>query len=142
MNQNEPFVIERVYNAAVEKVWKALTDKNYMKQWYFDIAEFEPVVGFEFQFEGSNEGRTFLHRCKITEVIENKKIQHSWRYEGHPGNSFLTFELFDEGGKTRLKLTHEGLETFPSENPDFKKQNFVDGWTYIIGKSLKEFIEK
>ena len=142
MNQNEPFVIERVYNAPVEKVWKALTDNSYMKQWYFDIAEFEPVVGFEFQFEGSNEGRTFLHRCKITEVVENKKLKHSWRYENYPGNSFVTFELFDEGGKTRVKLTHEGLETFPSENPDFKKQNFVEGWTYIIGKSLKEFIEK
>jgi uncharacterized protein YndB with AHSA1/START domain len=142
MNSNEPFVIERVYNAPVEKVWKALIDKSYMKQWYFDIAEFEPVVGFEFQFEGSNEGRTFLHRCKITEVVENKKLKHSWRYEGFPGNSFVTFELFDEDGKTRLKLTHEGLETFPADNPDFKKQNFVEGWTYIIGKSLKEFIEK
>jgi uncharacterized protein YndB with AHSA1/START domain len=141
MNQNEPFVIERVYNAPVEKVWKALTDKSYTKQWYFDIAEFEPVIGFEFQFEGSNEGRTFLHKCKITEVVENKKLKHSWRYQGFPGNSFVTFELFDEGGKTRLKLTHEGLETFP-DNPDFKKQNFVEGWTYIIGKSLKEFIEK
>jgi len=74
MNQNEPFVIERVYNAPVEKVWKALTDNSYMKQWYFDIAEFEPVVGFEFQFEGSNEGRTFLHRCKITEVVEKKNL--------------------------------------------------------------------
>lgn len=142
MNQSEPLVIERVYNAPVEKVWKALTNKNYMKQWYFDIAEFEPVVGFEFQFEGSNDGRTFLHRCKIIEVVENKKLKHSWRYEDYPGNSFVTFELFDEDGKTHLKLRHEGLETFPSENPDFKKQNFVEGWTYIIGKSLKEFVEK
>jgi uncharacterized protein YndB with AHSA1/START domain len=142
MNQNKAFVIERVYNAPVEKVWKALTDKNYMKQWHFDIAEFEPVVGFEFQFEGSNEGRTFLHLCKITEVVENKKLKHSWRYKDYPGNSFVSFELFDEDGKTRLKLTHEGLETFPAENPDFKKQNFVEGWTYIIGKSLKEFIEE
>ncbi len=142
MNQSGPLVIERVYNAPVEKVWKALTNKNYMKQWYFDIAEFEPVVGFEFQFEGSNDCRTFLHRCKIIEVVENKKLKHSWRYEDYPGNSFVTFELFDEDGKTRLKLRHEGLETFPSENPDFKKQNFVEGWTYIIGKSLKEFVEK
>ena len=38
---NEPFVIERVFNAPPEKVWKAITDKNAMKQWYFDIAEFE-----------------------------------------------------------------------------------------------------
>jgi hypothetical protein len=52
---------------------------------------------------------------------------------------FVTFELFDEAGKTRLKLTHEGLETFPASNPDFAKESFTEGWTHIIGKSLKEF---
>jgi uncharacterized protein YndB with AHSA1/START domain len=141
MDQNEPFVIERVYNAPVEKVWKALTDKNEMKKWYFDIAEFKPVVGFEFQFTGGSEDKTFLHLCKIEEVTENKKLKHSWRYDGYPGNSFVTFELFGEGGKTHLKLTHEGLETFP-DSPDFARKNFEAGWTQIIGKSLPEFLEK
>jgi len=141
MNQDEPFVIERVYNSPVEKVWKALTDKDDMKKWYFDIAEFKPVVGFEFQFIGENEGKTFLHLCKIEEVVENKKLKHSWRYDGYPGKSFVTFELFDENGKTRLKLTHEGLETFP-DMPDFARKNFEAGWTHIIGKSLPEYLEK
>ncbi len=54
----------------------------------------------------------------------------------------MTFELFAEVQATRLKLTHEGLETFPINNPDFAKENFVAGWTYIIGSSLKEFVEK
>ncbi|HSZ84479.1 MAG TPA: SRPBCC domain-containing protein [Puia sp.] len=141
MTLNEPFVIERVYNSPVEKVWKALTDKDDMKKWYFEIAEFKPVVGFEFQFTGENEGRIFLHLCKIEEVVLNKKLKYSWRYEGQPGNSFVTFELFDEKGKTRLKLTHEGLETFP-DTQDFARKNFEAGWTYLIGKSLPEFLEK
>ena len=140
--KNEPFVIERTYNAPVEKVWKAITDKEDMKQWYFDIAEFKPEVGFEFQFEGGKEDKCYLHLCKITEVIPRKKLQYSWRYDGYEGNSFVTFELFAEGNKTRLKLTHEGLETFPISNPDFAKENFVEGWTYLIGTSLKEFAEK
>jgi uncharacterized protein YndB with AHSA1/START domain len=46
--ENDPFVIERTYNAPIAKVWKALTDKNDMKQWYFDLSEFKPEVGFEF----------------------------------------------------------------------------------------------
>ena len=57
------------------------------------------------------------------------------------GNSFVTFELFVEGSKTRLKLTHEGLDTFPKSNPDLAKENFVEGWTSIIGTSLKKFLE-
>lgn len=141
--KEEPFVIERRYSAPVEKVWKAITDKDEMKQWYFDLSEFKPVVGFEFQFTGEgHKGEKYLHLCKITDVVPNKKLTYSWRYDGYEGNSFVTFELFEEGDKTRLKLTHEGLETFPMNNPDFAKESFAEGWTYIVGKSLKEFVEK
>lgn len=141
--KNEPIVIERTYDAPIEKVWKAITDKGDMKKWYFDLAEFKPEVGFEFQFEGGpDEGPKYLHLCKITEVIPNKKLTYSWRYDGYEGNSYVTFELFEEGGKTRIKLTHSGLETFPANVPDFAKENFAKGWTDIIGRSLKEFVEK
>jgi uncharacterized protein YndB with AHSA1/START domain len=139
---NEPFVIERVYNAPVEKVWKAITDPNDMKQWYFDIPNFKPEVGFEFSFEGGNEDRVYVHLCRITEVIPNRKLTHSWSYQGYAGESYVTFELFPEGDKTRLKLTHAGLEAFPADKPDFAKKNFEAGWNDIIGNMLKDFVEK
>ena len=139
---NEPFVIERTYNATIEKVWKAITNKDDMKQWYFDLSAFEPKVGFEFSFEGGDEKQTYVHLCKITEVIPGKKLTYSWRYEGYEGNSFVTWELFDEGDTTRLKLTHAGLETFTTDNPSFAKESFAKGWTSIIGTSLKDFVEK
>jgi len=138
---NQPFVIERIFDAPVERVWKALTDKEQMKQWYFDLAEFKPEPGFEFSFEGGKDDRSYLHLCKITDVIPLKKLRYSWRYQGYDGISFVTFELFGEGSKTRLILTHEGLETFPYNNPDFAKENFAQGWSHIIGISLKEFLE-
>ncbi|HLX90288.1 MAG TPA: SRPBCC domain-containing protein [Puia sp.] len=141
MTNNEPIVIERVLNAPVERIWKALTHQKDMKKWYFDIAEFKPEIGFEFEFKGGNEDRIYIHHCKITELVVNRRLKYSWRYEGYDGISFVTFELFDEnGGKTRLKLTHEGIETFPNL-PDFAKHNFLQGWTHIIGKSLPEFLE-
>ena len=75
-------------------------------------------------------------------MIPEKKLAYSWRYEGHPGDSLVTFELFAEGDKTRLKLTHVGLETFlPERNPHLARGNFVKGWTYLTG-SLKELVEK
>ena len=139
---NNPFVIERTLNAPVAKVWKAITDKDEMKQWYFDLSEFKPEVDFEFQFPGEGtKGEKYIHLCKITEVIAGKKIAYSWRYDGYNGNSLVTFELFEEGDKTRLQLTHEGLETFPTSNADFAKESFAEGWTHIIGTSLKKFTE-
>ena len=37
----EPFVIERTYSTPVDKVWQAITDKDKMRQWYFDLKEFK-----------------------------------------------------------------------------------------------------
>jgi uncharacterized protein YndB with AHSA1/START domain len=140
--KNDPFVIEQTYSAPISKVWKAITDRNDMKQWYFDLAEFNPEVGFEFQFLAGSDKKKYLHRCKISELITGEKITYSWQYDGYEGNSYVSFELSEEKQKTRLKLTHSGLETFPKNNSDFAKESFAAGWTYIIGTSLKEFIEK
>ncbi len=130
--KNEPIVMERTLNAAVEKVWAALTDKDEMKKWYFDIPEFKPEQGLEFQFLAGEENNQYLHLCKVTAAIKNRKIAYTWRYDGYEGNSEVSFEFFPEGNKTRLKLTHVGLETFPLSNPDLAKENFVVGWTYIL----------
>jgi uncharacterized protein YndB with AHSA1/START domain len=146
--KTDPLIIEKSLNAPVSKVWKAITDNNKMKQWYFDLEEFKPIVGFEFRFYGGTEEKQYLHVCKITEVISGKKLTYSWRYEGYPGESFVSFELFPEEeiasvkSKTRLKLTHTGLESFPVDDPNFAKESFADGWNHIIGKSLKEFVER
>jgi uncharacterized protein YndB with AHSA1/START domain len=138
----DPIIIERTYNAPIEKVWEALTDKEQMRQWYFNIPDFKPEVGFEFEFIGKGkEGEEFLHKCKITEVIPNTKLSHSWRYDGYEGDSFVTFELSADGEKTHIKLIHKGLETLP-QIPAFAKENFVEGWTHILGISLKKFTEK
>jgi uncharacterized protein YndB with AHSA1/START domain len=140
-NLAEAVVIERTFNAPVERVWKALTDVEQMRQWYFDLKEFKPEVGFEFQFVVEHEGTTYDHRCKITELIPRKKLAYTWRYNGHEGDSLVTFELSADGDKTRLKLTHQGLETFP-KTPAYARENFEKGWTEIIGSELKQFVEK
>lgn len=139
--KNEPIVIERTYHAPVEKVWQAITENDKMKHWYFDIKEFRPEVGFEFQFSAGSNEMKYLHRCNITEVKVGNKLSYSWRYDGYEGMSYVTFELTSEGTSTKFKLTHEGIETFPSGNPDFAKKRFTEGWTFIIGTSLKEFVE-
>ena len=137
----EPLVVERTFDAPIARVWKALTDVEDMRQWYFDLKDFKPKVGFEFEFIFEHEGMKYHHVCKVTEAIRQKKLAYTWRYEGHEGNSLVTFELSADGAKTRLKLTHEGLETFP-KLPSFARENFEKGWTEIIGSELKKFIEK
>lgn len=140
---NESIVVEQWMDAAPDVVWQALTQPQKMKQWYFDIPEFQPLTGFTFSFAGQGKkGATYHHLCRIGEVIPAKKLEHSWRYESYEGDSFVTFALEEENGGTRVRLTHSGLESFPQSNPDFARENFVEGWTYIIKSSLKDFVEK
>jgi uncharacterized protein YndB with AHSA1/START domain len=138
----EPLIVERVFNAPVEKVWQAITDPAKMKEWYFDLKEFKAAVGFQFTFTGGDENKQWLHECTITEVIPGKKLQYSWRYPGYAGISYVTFELAAEENKTRLTLTHKGLESFPPDVLELAKENFMEGWEHIIGTSLKEFVER
>jgi uncharacterized protein YndB with AHSA1/START domain len=140
--KTEPILIERTFNAPTSKIWRALTEEEEMKKWYFDIPGFKPEVGYEFQFLAGPPEKEYLHLCKITEVVPERKISYSWRYEGYAGNSLVSFELFDEGDKTGLKLIHDGLETFPADNSDLDKKKFVTGWTDFIDSSLKEYLEK
>lgn len=139
-----PILIEETFTATTPILWKALTDKDQMKQWFFDIPSFRPVIGIEFQFYGEGkQGEKYLHLCKIINVIPEKKLQYSWRYEGYEGISYVSVELLEEGNQTNVKLTHEGVETFPvTATKAFAKQNFVEGWTYLIRTSLKNFLEK
>src|SRR5882762_5001691 len=100
-NLTEAVIIERTLNAPVTRVWKALTDVDQMREWYFDLKEFKPQAGFEFEFSVEHEGTTYHHLCRVTEVISQKKIAYTWRYKNEPGDSLVTFELSSEGEKTR-----------------------------------------
>jgi uncharacterized protein YndB with AHSA1/START domain len=139
---NQPVQIEQVYHVSTSRVWRALTDNEQMKSWYFKLPDFKAEPGFEFTFMGGAEGDLqYKHICRIIEVIPEKKLSYSWRYEGHPGQSMVTFELFGGDKQTKLRVTHEGLESFSSSGPAFSRDNFTAGWTHILGTSLKGFLE-
>jgi len=75
--KNEPLIIERTLNAPADVVWKAITNVDQMRKWYFDVSDFKPELGFEFQFKGGNEDRVYTHLCRITELVTGKKLQYS-----------------------------------------------------------------
>ena len=137
---SEPIVIERTLHAPVARVWKALSDVDQMRQWYFDLKEFKPEVGFQFEFIVEHEGTSYHHLCRVTEVVPQQKIAYTWRYKDEPGDSLVAIELFPENDKTRVKLTHTGIETFP-KTPAYARKNFESGWTTLIGSELKQFVE-
>jgi Uncharacterized conserved protein len=138
-----PLVKEILLDATPERVWSAITDPEEMKKWYFTMVDFKPEVGNSFSFTGCDDEEEFTHICKISDVVPGKTLRHSWTYKGYPGESFVTWELIPEGNKTLLRLTHEGLHTFPSaEKKSFARESFQAGWDAIIGELLPAYIQK
>lgn len=43
-------IVTETYNVPVEQVWRAITDKDEMKIWYFDIPNFVLKEGAVFDF--------------------------------------------------------------------------------------------
>lgn len=75
---SKPVIVEEIFHASAEKIWKAITVKEEMKKWYFDVDAFEPVAGFEFRFAGKgHKGESYVHICKIMEVEPEQKLQYS-----------------------------------------------------------------
>ena len=140
--EHKPIIIERTFKTTPSKLWNALTDNKEMKHWYFNLEDFRAEVGFQFQFSGGpSPDKQYLHLCEVTEVIPEQKLTYSWKYDGFAGISYVSFELFPDGENTKLKLSHEGLESFPKENTDFARHNFEEGWDSIINESLQKYLE-
>lgn len=140
--ETKPLIVERTYNAPIEKVWKAITNRDQMKEWYFDLKEFKAEKGFKYSFSGGDEHKQYMHHCEIVEVDPPNELSHSWTYESNPGYSVVTWELFDESGQTRVKLTHDGLPSFSNGDANFEVQSFTKGWNSILGESLRKFVEE
>jgi len=138
---DEPIIVEQVFNATIESVWNSITDIALMRKWYFEnIPAFKPEVGFETQFGIQSEERNFLHKWKVTEVQHLKMIKYSWEFENYAGKSSTTFELFEENGSTKLKLTVDILENFHEDIPEFKRESCIAGWIYFINNRLNDFL--
>jgi len=141
--KEEPVVVEQTFNNSIADVWKAITEIDLMRQWYFkNIPAFMPIVGFKTEFNVVSEGRNFLHKWKITEVIPENIIKYTWLFEEYEGKGLVEFKLSTENEKTILRLTNYVLEDFSDDVPEFTRESCLGGWTYFINEKLKDFMEK
>jgi uncharacterized protein YndB with AHSA1/START domain len=143
MKESRPIIVEQYFDKPVNIMWEAITDERQMRKWFFEnIPSFQPVAGFETEFNVVSGERNFLHQWKVTEVVPEKKITVNWKYPDYPGNADVSFELFPEGKGTRLVLTNTGQESFPADIPEFRRESCEGGWNYFIRQRLVEYAAK
>lgn len=138
---DEQIVVVNLYDHPVNKVWKAITDFDEMRLWYFSkIDQFEPVIGSKSNFLVEVEDRRYTHMWEVTEVVANEKIRYNWKYEEHEGDSFVNFVLNKLGEKTELILSCDVVADFSSEIPEFQRENCIAGWNYFLNGRLRDHL--
>ncbi|WP_224545576.1 SRPBCC family protein [Mesorhizobium sp. CA16] len=113
------FVIERVYPAAPEKVYFALSDPTAKKRWFFDPDNPMPsrhemdfrVGGKEVNAGCPSDGQMHFYNAIYHDIVPNRRIVYSYELlfgETRVSVSLATIELIAEGKGTRLILTEQG----------------------------------
>lgn len=142
--EHMPVRINVILSATTNEVWKAITLPEALKTWFAPISDFELKEGKIFTFHTKMQEKSYLHSCKILEIVPHQKFRYSWTYpEISHEESVVTWDVVSEGdNSTRLFLTHEGVENFLTLGNDFTRENFLGQWTEILHDVLKPFIEK
>lgn len=116
-------VIERVLNHPAEKVWRALTQPQLVREWLLDgdiIAE----EGHRFAF-AAGFGEI---ECKVVEVEPGVRLAYTWEALGL--ESVVTWTLSSRGGATLLRLEQTGFRRDQAQA--YGGANA--GWKRFIGK--------
>ena len=127
----EALVIERIFDAPVELVWKAWTDPEHMKRWFGPRDYTCPVVEIDLRVGGKNlncmrssEGQDIWSTGTYKEIVPMKRLVITDSFADENGNPvpathygmpempmemLISVEFEDLGGRTKMTLRHEGL---------------------------------
>lgn len=132
LEERPSLTLTRSYNASPEKVWRAWTDAEAMKQWWrpedtfsTPLAEADVRVGGRFRIlMKDSKGEEFDVSGIYREVIPNRKLVFTWAWKSTPEReSLVTVTLRPSGRGTELELKHE--QFFDAEERDSHKE----GWS-------------
>ena len=145
--------LERLLDAPVDTVWRYLTEAELRQQWFMGGTDARPDSKFELLVDHDKLSTDKVpypesHECFKGAVWTEKVIRFepprvlATTFQGGK-NGIVTYELFPEGGKTRLVLTHSEIQS-PTGF-----QDFGGGWTShlavleekLAGRSVRNFWE-
>jgi uncharacterized protein YndB with AHSA1/START domain len=120
-------VIEKELPYPPEKIWRALTQGELIKEWLMDN-DFQPMVGHKFKFRATpvpNWNGVIDSEVLILEP--NQKLSYSWGSLGLA--SVVVWTLVATSGGTLVRMEHAGFG--PDQDAAYKGANY--GWRKFIG---------
>ena len=132
-------VLIRVLNAPREKVFRAWTEPELMKQWFAPRPWTTPKVEVDVRPGGASlvvmrspEGEEFPSRGVYLEVVKNERLVFTdayvtaWRPSEKP--FFTGVITFEDAGAGRTKYTARALHWTAADREAHEKMGFHEGW--------------
>jgi uncharacterized protein YndB with AHSA1/START domain len=100
--------VERIFNAPRSKVWRAMTQRDLVAQWWgrgneLDVVRFEPERGGHWRFVEHSDGGEHGFEGRFGEVTPEERIVQTFEWDGMPAHvSLETMTLEDLGDRTKL----------------------------------------
>ena len=139
MTEQATQVYSLFIRATPEQVWEGITKPEFTKQYFHGTevdSTFEPGAPYL-----SLAGGEPMADGEILESDPPRMLRHTWRALYDPDtasepHSRVTWEIeLQEGGVTRLTVTHDQLEAAPKT-----AASVAGGWSYILS-GLKTLLE-
>jgi len=138
MDKSE-FVYTTYIKTTPEKLWKALTNTEFMKQYWFGMSctsEWTPGSRWELH---SSDGEIY-DAGEVTESVPPTRLVIRWRHEKRPelkaeGYSLCVFDIETVGEAVKLTVTH-GMEMSHSKTIEAVS----GGWPKVLS-NLKSLLE-
>jgi uncharacterized protein YndB with AHSA1/START domain len=150
-------VIERTFEAPVDLIWRMWTDPKHFKAWYgpdganISVAKMDVRVGGSrlvcMEMATPDGVMQMWFTGEYGEVVENERLVYTESMSdengnvlspadmgmppGHPMTTEVIVELEEDGGRTRMVMTHAGI---PADSPG------AAGWTMALDK-LAVYVE-
>jgi uncharacterized protein YndB with AHSA1/START domain len=107
-------VVERIFNAPREKVWRAFSDVKLLVQWWgggnkLDVERFEFERGGHWRFIGRSGGETHGFEGRYREITPKDLISMTFDWDGMPGHVNVETITFEDLGDGRTKIVNTSL---------------------------------
>jgi uncharacterized protein YndB with AHSA1/START domain len=113
-----------------EKVWRALTEPELLREWLLPVIGFKLQPGAEFTLKAPQAypGWDGTVDCRMVEIEPHRKLSYTWTVPFL--DTVVTFELTPTETGTRLSIVQSGFK--PEQKQEFGGARY--GWKMMGGK--------
>ena len=130
-------------DASPEVVFKTISDPKELINWFPDEAILEPRVRGKYRVSFLKDSknprmkmdRDFINEGKVIEIIQNKKLVHTWQWKAFSGfpETTVSWEIEKiNHNKTKLTLAHFGFTG--KEEGLASIEEHKKGWTFFLNE--------